>query len=119
MRILFYPKLNITKEDILSFLPITNVKCKSKELQNEGIISRDYCQDCVYYNDCVMWNDENFLKFYQKYKYCEKCKNLNELLNRGYVLLCWLLQKGGLLPKKYQLQCCSCFRLQDMQSQLH
>lgn len=117
MRILFYPELNITKEYLLCFLPITNVKCRSKELQNEGIITRDYCQDCVYYNDCVMWNDENFLKFYQKYKYCEKCKNQNELLNRGYVFICWQLQKDGLLPKKYQLQCCTCFRLQDMQSQ--
>jgi len=50
-----------------------------------------------------MWNDENYLKFYQRHKYCEKCKNQNELLNRGYVLLCWLLKKGELLPKKYQI----------------
>ena len=116
MRILFFPKLNITRENILDFLPITNVKCKSKELQNEGIISWDYCQDCIHYKDCVMWNDENFLKFYQRHKCCEKCKNQEELLNRGYVLYCWQLQKAGLLPKKYQLQCCSCLRLQDMQS---
>ena len=85
MRILFYPELNITKEYILDFLPITNVTCKTKELQNEGIPSREYCQDCVYYKDCVMWNDKNFLKFYQKHKYCEKCKNQNELLNRGFL----------------------------------
>ncbi len=115
MRILFYPELNFTKEYILDFLSITNVTCKTKELQNEGIPSREYCQDCVYYKDCVIWNDENFLKFYQKHKYCEKCKNQNELLNRGYVLLCWQLQKSGLLPRKYQLECCSCFRLYEVQ----
>ena len=113
---MFYPELDIAKEDILDFLPIINVICKSKSLQNKGIISRVDCQDCTNYQDCVMWNDEDFLKFYKKHKYCEKCKIQNELLNRGYVLFCWQLLKAGLLPKKYQLQCCSCFRIQDMQS---
>lgn len=114
---MFCPKINIAKEDILDFLPITDVICKSKRLQNKGIISWVYCQDCNHYKDCIMWNDEDFLKFYEKHKYCEKCKTQNELLNKGYVLLCWQLQKAGLLPKKYELQCCSCFRILDMQSQ--
>lgn len=105
--------LNITKEELLNFLSISNVKCRSKELYKEVTTSIEDCQDCSHYEHCVIWKDENFLKFNEEHKYCERCKDQREVLNKGYIYICWKLQKVGLLPEQFQFQCCSCHRLED------
>jgi hypothetical protein len=108
---MFFPQLTVKKEDILNFLQITNVMCKSNKYEEN--ISLNNCQNCIHFKKCVIWNDKDFLKYYKYHKYCEKCNNQEEILNRGYVFICWRLQQDGLLSERYLLECCSCLRLHD------
>ena len=107
---IYFPKLNIEESELLNFLKIYDVTCKSKSSREEGGISIEYCHNCIHFKECVIWNDEKFIDFHEKNQCCKNCGNP---LTRGYLYLIWRFSLKELLQKDFQFICCSCYRLKN------
>jgi len=58
-------------------------------------------EDC---HECLGFN----LKFERLYSLKSKCLSCGMKLNYGYFMIIYLLEKAGLLPKKFKMLCCIC-----------
>lgn len=62
--------------------------------------NNDDCYSCLGFN----------LKFERLYFLKSKCISCGMKLSFGYFMMIYLLEKAGLLPKKFRMLCCICRR---------
>ncbi len=82
---------------------VFNYVCKkyNKRINYPCRMGLDRFEDCY---DCLGFN----LKFERLYLTKAKCSNCGLKLNYGYFIVIYLLEKAGLLPKKFKMICCIC-----------
>ena len=62
------------------------------------------CYDCLGYN-------REFARFYKENSYCTNCTGKVDF---GYFIFIYLLEKAGLLPKKFKILCCKCYKKREI-----